>query len=290
MQDFKYENKAVKFFTLTGDVISQHKRDETSVHTVGGGGYVGQHGGYVSAPQVYSSSTTHHDIWIKPDDGKETCIRLVGCDIPVREGQRITTVYAKLKGEDSGYPALVFNHTVRRHWAVRTGEKLNSVLGIAKEIPWLRRAFFVSLIAGLLGAACLYSVEAVCSSVAGHCSMEYIDPLGPVFMTLFCGFFGLVLVLNKENIESNSGDWKGFFLTLRDVLLCLVPPVVLNLPSIMKDQGIIILLLALAFLPLFFISRSWLRAKNISKMEKKLEAHLEEIARQLHKQPPQEPS
>lgn len=148
MQDFKFKDKTIGFFTVTGTVLSSDKRDETTVHSTGGGGRVGQYGGYVAAPQVYSSSITHHDLWLKTEDGQEQCVRLIGSDIPVRPGQKITAVYAGLRQQQAdftGYPTIIFNHDARRHWTLYTGKKLNEQLGISKYKGGVKPVIFWGL-------------------------------------------------------------------------------------------------------------------------------------------------
>lgn len=133
--DFKYKNKTIEFFSTTGEVLDSTKRDETRVHSVGGGGYVGRHGGYVRPAQTYSTTVTHQDIWLKTKDGEQAAIQLVGHDVPMLPGQQISVVTVGLKGGDSRYYSLVVNHSAGTRYIVNGGAELNKFLGITRVVP-----------------------------------------------------------------------------------------------------------------------------------------------------------
>lgn len=130
MENFKYRNKEVEFSEVTGEVLGQNKYSETHVSSSGGGGYVGQHGGHVSAPQVRSTAITNHEFWIKTDDGAEKSVQLSGCDIPLREGHKITLITAGLKGKKSSYHSILVNHNAKKHWFIKEAQELNKLLGL----------------------------------------------------------------------------------------------------------------------------------------------------------------
>ncbi len=94
MESFKHGKKEVAFYTVTGEVLGNDKYSETHVSSSGGGGYVGQYGGHISAPQVSSRTTTNQEIWIKTESGSEKSIQLKGYDIPMRPGHKITVISA----------------------------------------------------------------------------------------------------------------------------------------------------------------------------------------------------
>ncbi|WP_165313155.1 hypothetical protein [Vibrio ziniensis] len=130
MENFKHRNKEIKFWSVTGEILGQNKYSETHVSSSGGGGYVGQHGGHVSAPTVHSTTVTNHEFWIKKEDGSEKSIQLAGHDIPLREGQKITLISAGIKGKDSGYFSVLVNHNANQHWFVNKADSLNKLLKI----------------------------------------------------------------------------------------------------------------------------------------------------------------
>jgi len=128
MKDFQNKGKALKFWSITGEVLSQNKFSETHVSSSGGGGYVGKSGGHVSAPTVRSSTSINQEFWIKTDDGKEKSVQLYDQDIPIREGQKITLISGGLKGKDPGYKLVLVNHNSKEHWLITKAQELNSSL------------------------------------------------------------------------------------------------------------------------------------------------------------------
>lgn len=128
MEDLTYKGKEFEFWGLTGEVLSSSKNSETQVYSTGGG-QVGS-GGYVSPPQVYSTSITNHEFWIKKEDGTEEPIRLRGVDIPLRAGQKITIISARKKGSGTGYISILVNHTAGKHWYVHDAKELRKYLKV----------------------------------------------------------------------------------------------------------------------------------------------------------------
>ncbi|MCD8548986.1 MAG: hypothetical protein LRY75_20675 [Shewanella xiamenensis] len=139
MEDFSYRGKEVKFWRVTGEVIGSDKYSEThvSVSSSGGGGYVGPHGGHISAPNIHTTTTaiTNHEFWIKTEEGLEKAIKLRGVDIPLRVGQRITIISACRKADGSGWTqdgpgwySVLVNHSVEKHWYIQSAEELNKNL------------------------------------------------------------------------------------------------------------------------------------------------------------------
>mgnify|MGYP000277111991 CR=1 FL=1 len=130
MENFKHRNKEIEFWSVTGEVLDQNKYSETHVSSSGGGGYVGKHGGHVSAPSVHSTTVTNHEFWIKKEDGSEKSVQLAGHDIPLRGGQKITLISAGIKGKDSGYFSVLVNHNANQHWFINKASSLNQHLKI----------------------------------------------------------------------------------------------------------------------------------------------------------------
>jgi hypothetical protein len=133
MQGFNYHGKQIDFFRITGEVIDSEKRSETHVHGGGGGGEISGWGGSVTGkinPVSISSSTTlHHNVWIKTEDGSEKNISLPGNrDVPLRIGHKITIVLALFKGKQIS-PILI-NHTANLHHILINGAALNHLFNI----------------------------------------------------------------------------------------------------------------------------------------------------------------
>ncbi len=128
MESFKHKNKEIVFWSKTGEVISQNKYSETHVSSSGGGGSVGPNGGYVSAPTVHSRIVTKHEFWIRKEDGSEESIQLSNCDVPLREGHKITLILAGYKGGNHGYYTVLVNHSANKHWFLENAASLNNRL------------------------------------------------------------------------------------------------------------------------------------------------------------------
>lgn len=130
MESFKHGKKEVAFYTVTGEVLGNDKYSETHVSSSGGGGYVGQYGGHISAPQVSSRTTTNQEIWIKTESGSEKSIQLKGYDIPMRPGHKITVISAGNKDADSHWYTAIVNHSTEKHWLLNKADDLNKLLKI----------------------------------------------------------------------------------------------------------------------------------------------------------------
>lgn len=150
MEDFVASNKRLKFSVISGEVLGSSKYSKTHVHSSGGGGYVGNRGGHVSAPTVYSTTSTNQDIWIRDDQDNEVPIQLSGADIPLREGQRISMILAGYANSDSVYNVALVNHSVGRHWYLISDldeyfrlSSLQNPIYVA-----ILKAMFVGLLAG----------------------------------------------------------------------------------------------------------------------------------------------
>ncbi len=134
MESFRYKDKEIVFWNITGEVISQSKRSETHIYSSGGDGYIHGSGGYVhghiNAPTIHSNVITKHEFWIKKEDGKEESIQLSGCDIPIREGQKVTLIIAGNRGANDGRYVSLINHTTGKYWFIENSKSLNRNLKI----------------------------------------------------------------------------------------------------------------------------------------------------------------
>ncbi|MFU1569509.1 hypothetical protein [Aeromonas veronii] len=157
MENFKHRNKEIEFWSVTGEIMAQNKYSETHVSSSGGGGYIGAHGGHIRAPSVHSTTVTNHEFWIKTEDGSEESVQLAGCDIPLREGQKITLISAGVKGKGEGCYSVLVNHNAKSHWFIKKADDLNKRLQIdvvsAKPILITGGLFgLVTYITGSFGA------------------------------------------------------------------------------------------------------------------------------------------
>ncbi|WP_337827191.1 hypothetical protein [Pseudonocardia sp. TMWB2A] len=99
-------------WTISGEVLGSAIWSSTQVHSSGGGGY----GGHVSAPTIWSSTTTHKRFFVHTDNGQEHEINLDDSSFGVRDGHRVTVVYAQHRDNESGWLVYLVNHD--------TGQKL----------------------------------------------------------------------------------------------------------------------------------------------------------------------
>ena len=118
----------LKFWTITGEVISSAKRSDTYV-SGSTSGYNGQVYGNVSSNVVVA-----HEFWLRKPDGTEEEIQITGYDIPLREGQKVTMLLAHPEGEtNSKYVALI-NHSAGKYWMLdKSIEDLMGSLDIDKS-------------------------------------------------------------------------------------------------------------------------------------------------------------
>lgn len=123
----------------------------------GGGGYISNGSGYVSTAPVSISSTvtTYQRFFVDRGDGDEFEVKLCNVDFGVRDGHRVTCVYAGHKSVDRGWLTDVYNHNTRERDTFKSAkEKLR---GVSRAKIWfvLLVAAFVALnfFAGLIGIA-----------------------------------------------------------------------------------------------------------------------------------------
>jgi hypothetical protein len=136
MERFEYRGKKLEVWTQSGTVVSASKLSRTFVSSHGGGGWVGPHGGPVSAPTVSSSTTTEQEIWIRRANGEETAIQFSGKNVPVREGQRLTFIAAKRPQAKDGFWVTLVNHAANRHWRLSNNAEI-SARGLLGAYPLL---------------------------------------------------------------------------------------------------------------------------------------------------------
>lgn len=150
MEPFEYRGMKLEVWTQGGTVLSTSKHSRTDVASYGGGGWVGQHGGSISAPTIVSSTTTTQEIWIRRENGEEAAIQLSGVDVPVREGQRVTVIAAKSPRAKDGFWVTLVNHSANRHWRLSTNVEASKSgrLGAYPLIKWYD--FLAALLIGRL--------------------------------------------------------------------------------------------------------------------------------------------
>ena len=104
-------------YVRSGTVVACRSWSETQVRTssTGGGGHVGPHGGHVAAPTVSVTSTASEKLhlFIQQDDGAEFDIQLTNPGIGLREGHRVSLLYAHGRDASHWMIGALVNHTTR---------------------------------------------------------------------------------------------------------------------------------------------------------------------------------
>ena len=124
---------AIEFLQVTGEILGTEKRAETHISSSGGGGYSYQGTGHSSAPSIHSTVITKHEFWLRLADGTEKAVQLSGQDIPLRVGQRVTLVWARLSGTQSDVLSILVNHVERKHRFLQDGASLYRAFGMNRE-------------------------------------------------------------------------------------------------------------------------------------------------------------
>jgi hypothetical protein len=147
-------NLPLQFRSVEGQAFGSQTRSETRVESSGGGGYLNQGSGYVSAPTVTSKVTTKREFWVRPTQGPQVSVQLTDAEIAVADGQRVTLVYGWPKGYESDRTELVMvlNHDSERH-LIMSSSSLNTAL--AQSV----RLWPIAVIVALVWAAAEYDSE-----------------------------------------------------------------------------------------------------------------------------------
>ena len=105
----------LNMFVRTGTVIDhqQSVHSSTTVTTSGGGGFLHQGSGYVHAPTTTTSTSSEEKlrIFLRRDDGTETEVEFWDAPFGVREGHRVSVVYAGPKAANKGVAVALINHS-----------------------------------------------------------------------------------------------------------------------------------------------------------------------------------
>lgn len=151
-------------FTKVGTIAGSQNWSETSISTTtttsGGGGYMHQGSGFISPSSsrtTTSSSTTEQlRLFIREDDGDEFEAKFSEPGFGVREGHRVTVVYAGDQGSQRGYPMALVNHstnkskvfTQRAGWLVK---QIGQAMGCAAVGAFFVLAVILGMVAGIIG-------------------------------------------------------------------------------------------------------------------------------------------
>jgi hypothetical protein len=112
----KIEGQDVNIWTDGGTVEALTLRSQTNVWTEGGAGYIGPTGGFISPPNVRSSTTEIKEVRFLADDGSRRTVT-VGGGAAVVPGDRVAFVFASGASHESGKLVGFVNHTEGRWWS-----------------------------------------------------------------------------------------------------------------------------------------------------------------------------
>lgn len=128
-ETLELRGRIIEFGSVWGEVVGCHKHAETRVYGGGGGGTNGN-----SSPvSIGSRVTVVQEFFLKPHDGgPERAVALRGVDVPIRDGQAVTMVSAKVQGVEGYYWVRLVNHTADRVWTI--ADSGDVVEGLA--VPW----------------------------------------------------------------------------------------------------------------------------------------------------------
>jgi hypothetical protein len=110
-QTIQLNGRSVRVHHFTGKVANASKHLETRVHGSGGGGYTSQGSGTINPVTITSTTVVHDQIFIVDRDGRERALQLTGWNVPVREGNTVTAMWAIVDGEREGPYFAIINHS-----------------------------------------------------------------------------------------------------------------------------------------------------------------------------------
>ena len=103
--------QTIPVWTLNGVVTDNQHSSSTRVYSSGGGGYIGQNGGYIDAAKIHSEVTTQQSVWITDDKSKDSEVRFRNRKISLRVGQRVTARFVAPQGGDEWRLETFINHS-----------------------------------------------------------------------------------------------------------------------------------------------------------------------------------
>ena len=112
---FVYQGKTITFTNISGTVLSSERSVQTDYQLSGGGGRMSASGGYISTPQLHSSTTERQDLWIRTSDGRDVRFDLSGFVAPVLVGQSVSMVVGETEGSFRNVPTMLINWGSSEH-------------------------------------------------------------------------------------------------------------------------------------------------------------------------------
>lgn len=157
----------VLFKKITGELFEHNKLTSTDITSTGGGGVISSGKGVIRDVEITSKLMVTTELWIREDDGIEKSIQFKGDNIPLRNGQKITLIYACKQGSQHSQEAVLVNHATNNYHLIRTAQELNFVtttwlnilVGIGASVLVMKMLPVSGarlIIAPMVGVACGY--------------------------------------------------------------------------------------------------------------------------------------
>lgn len=190
--------KKVKFWTITGEVISSAKRSDTYV-SGSTSGYNGQVYGDVNSNVVVA-----HEFWLRKPDGTEEEVQLHGHDIPLREGQKVTMLLARPDGRKRGFYVALINHTAGKYWLLE-----DNAIEIVDDLQETHLGGFLQVVFGSLFLWSVYGFVLVWPFTLLVMLLTWGNTKNPLFGPLiFLGGVYMVYLCLRSIKRNFSADTK----------------------------------------------------------------------------------
>jgi len=190
MKHFEHNGKKVEFSAVTGEVSGTHKLAETHVSSSGGGGYISQGSGFVSAPKITSKVVVKQEFFLKENGGKQMPVQLSGMDIPLMDGQKVTMISAG-QGRNSPWTHLV-NHDAGLYWNLGNVNTYAIAWGLVRKplfsfligvAMWIAIGYVVNGWVGFVAAVAFWVYEGMNLRNASKALNTHFDELGREMLT-----------------------------------------------------------------------------------------------------------
>ncbi len=198
--------------SIKGEVIGLQKHSKTKVYSSGGGGYVGKFGGYVSSPNISSSSTEIVEFFLRTANGSEEPVKLANITFPVRNDHSVTMVWVENVKMKKGRWVAAANHDTGKKHFLCTDQSLIDLKIMKRK---LKISSFTSLLILLLSCGLFALIVAIMETYHVKASNNNI------FMVLaipFISYLALYVLLHYRREKGNKMKLEELFHMVDDQL------------------------------------------------------------------------
>jgi hypothetical protein len=103
-------NGDIELWVVSGEVVGEKKWSNTHLSGGGGSGRIYDGAGRISIAPIESKTTTHDQVFVRGDDGRETVVELANANLAVRAGHRVSAIWGSRPGQDGGPYLAFYNH------------------------------------------------------------------------------------------------------------------------------------------------------------------------------------